>query len=506
MNAARLIAAAALLARTADAATTDDYAFAWPLQTQGDSAAWQVELNPEVYAAVTRVDLRDIEVVNALGEAVPLSLRTAPPMLATSETQVVLPSFPLPAAAPALKGVKEDEFIRLHLERGADGRLRSLDAQTGSASPSGAARSANGAATNDHNEASDATAASINAQRDLILDASAQRDPLSSLQVLWDGAGESASAQFSVAASDDMQQWRTVVAGASVLHLEQDGNVLERHNIALDGMRAAYLRVRRLDDGKALRNFHIVGRVRVLGNSETAGIRWLQATSEGGEARYLSRAFAPADGKHTVAYRYRLPAPLAIDAIRITLADDNSLARLVAISHDGDKYDDAAAWTQRGSFIAFRLRQDGAVVDNDEFSVVSAVRSNEWRLESAMALEHAPALSVAYRPDRLVFLAQGSGPYRLVAGSARALRGEYPIDTALAPLRARLGKDWQPPLAALGTRTTLRGDEAFKPAPVAAPPRDWRSWLLWAVLVGAAAIVGGLALSLLRKPDDSKGP
>jgi hypothetical protein len=27
----------------------------------------------------------------------------------------------------------------------------------------------------------------------------------------------------------------------------------------------------------------------------------------------------------------------------------------------------------------------------------------------------------------------------------------------------------------------------------------WRTWLLWGVLVAAAAIVGGLALSLLRK-------
>jgi hypothetical protein len=99
-----------------------------------------------------------------------------------------------------------------------------------------------------------------------------------------------------------------------------------------------------------------------------------------------------------------------------------------------------------------------------------------------------------------VFLAQGGGPYRLVAGSARAQRGDYPIDTALAPLRARLGKDWQPPLATIGTRETLQGEAALRPAPTATPRSDWRTWLLWAVLVGAAALIGGLALSLLRKP------
>ncbi len=478
----RSIVACCLLASiAANAASGDDYAYAWPLQTQGDSAAWQVELTPEVYAAVTRADLRDIEVVNAAGEAVPVAPRGAPATVVASEAQVALPIFPLPEPAAA-QNSGDDEFIRLHVERGADGRLRSLDAQT-RGNPAPAQPQARPAY-----------------QRDLILDASAQRDALSSLQILWDSAGESIAAQFAVSASDDLQRWRSVVASASVLHLEQGGNVLERHGVALDDTHAAYLRLRRLDDGPPLRDLRVFGRLRAHANSEFAGVQWLAATPDGGDARYLSRAFAPADGKHTVAYRYHLPAPLAVDAIRISLADDNSLARIVAISREREAYDDPASWLQRGAYVAFRLRQDGSVVDNDDFPVMPANRASEWRIESATPLEHAPTLSIAYRPDRLVFLAQGGGPYRLVAGSARAQRGDYPLDTALAPLRAKLGKDWQPPLAALGARATLQGESALKPVPPAAPTQDWRTWLLWAVLVGAAALIGGLALSLLRKP------
>ena len=55
----------------------------------------------------------------------------------------------------------------------------------------------------------------------------------------------------------------------------------------------------------------------------------------------------------------------------------------------------------------------------------------------------------------------------------------------------------QPPLATLGARTTLKGDAALVAA-VVEKPRDWKTWLLWAVLVGAAALIGGLALSLLK--------
>jgi len=48
------------LATDARAATTDAYAYAWPVQTQGTGAAWQVEMTPEVYAAAD-ADLRDTE-------------------------------------------------------------------------------------------------------------------------------------------------------------------------------------------------------------------------------------------------------------------------------------------------------------------------------------------------------------------------------------------------------------------------------------------------------------
>jgi hypothetical protein len=65
-----------LLSASTAAATTDDYAYAWPLQTDSDSAAWQVELNTDIYGAVHDADLRDIEIANAAGEAVPMAPRT----------------------------------------------------------------------------------------------------------------------------------------------------------------------------------------------------------------------------------------------------------------------------------------------------------------------------------------------------------------------------------------------------------------------------------------------
>ena len=65
----------------------------------------------------------------------------------------------------------------------------------------------------------------------------------------------------------------------------------------------------------------------------------------------------------------------------------------------------------------------------------------------------------------------------------------------LASLRASLGKDWQPPIAALGSARVSAGETALRAAP---PPTPWRRWLLWGVLIGGALLVAAFALSLLR--------
>ena len=454
------------------AATSDDYAYAWPVQAQGTSAAWQVELTPDVYAAVATGDLRDVEVVSAGGDAVPMAPFHPATAAASPGAFIDLPQFALPVAVASAGAPADSDAIRLQIERGADGRLRRVDANVGAPNVS-----------------------ATPAVRDLLLDASGVHEALATLRLDWIGS-EDATAQFAISTSDDLQQWRPLLASATVLHLTQGGNVLDRHEIALNGTRAPYLRLRRLDDGAPLAQFS--ARVRsATSTPERPALQWLTARSNGAEARRMDLSLPGGDGHSTVAFRYELPAMLAIDAIRVALVDDNSLAHVHVLSRRRAG-DEAAAWEQRADFVAFRLHQGDAIIGNDDYPATPGPRARDWRIELATPVEHAPTLSLAYHPDRFVFLAQGAGPYRLVAGSGRARRGDYPIDAALASLRASQGSNWQPPLATLGARATLGGDAALI-APALVVHRDWRTWLLWAVLVGAAALVAGLALSLLRK-------
>ena len=113
--------------------------------------------------------------------------------------------------------------------------------------------------------------------------------------------------------------------------------------------------------------------------------------------------------------------------------------------------------------------------------------------------------------SRLVFYFEGptdwtlgraGDSYRLVAGSARSARADSPLAHLIEALRKSRGQDWQPADASLGASAPLAGDAALTPP---APQRDWRSWMLWGVLVAGALIVAGFALSLLRNTQPPAG-
>jgi hypothetical protein len=463
-----LALAAAMFATSLPAATLQEYGWSWPLGGSCESGACQIELTPEVYAASVDPGLRDIEVFNAAAEAVPLAVVAFDQRVVLHDEQVGLPTFALPQAA-----VGVDDSLHVHLQRGGAGRLRSLDA--------------------------DSSTAASPTPTDYVLDASVVQGDIDSLWLEWRSDSGDINAQFAVDASDDLQHWQSVVATATVLDLHQRGTLLAHRNIPLPGTHANYLRLHRLDHGAALAELVVQARLRLRESATVPARRWLTAAFVEGHANPAtdsSSGLAPA-----ATYLYRLPAALAVEAARIELGSDNSLARLsLASQHRADAphrpVDEVAQWSLRGEVMAFRLRQDDLRIANDEFALPPDGRAEYWRIQAWQPLDRAPTLTLAWRPERLVFLAHGAGPYRLAAGSRTARRADYPIDAALAQFRTRLGAQWQPALIGLGERATLAGPAAIQAQP---PARPWKTWILWVVLIAGAALVAGLAVHLLRQ-------
>lgn len=448
----RTLASLAVLASvSAPAADLRDYAYAFTIETPAgiESSAWRVDLDPSVYAWVRDPALRDIAVFNAEGKPVPCTRVAADPGMQAREHTESLPMLALPVGTTDTGG-----DLRLLIERDARGRLRRLDA--------GDAAKANAG------------------ERAWIVDASALEGAIERLTLAWDEPASGVVARFEISAGDDLEHWHRVGEG-SVLSLREGDARLDRNDIPLPDVRAKYLRLRRLDDGEALGGLRASARV-VEHAAAVPLRRWI-------DARPVELA-AEERGTAAARYAYALPATLPVEQARIELASDNALAALTLSARQG------TAWSELARFTAFRVRSGEDTLRNGDVDLAVTRRLDAFRIDARTPLASPPRLAFAFRPDRFVFLAEGPAPYRLAVGSATARRPDYPLDAALASLRASRGKDWQPPQATIGAGRASGGDAALQPPPA---PTPWRQWLLWAVLALGATLVGAFALSLLRE-------
>lgn len=435
------------LAGAAQAQAPDEFAWQWPITLEGDQGAYRLELDEPVYAHITRTDLRDLAVFNADGQPVPF----AP--LAHAETQTeqrtALRWLRLPVeTTPA------GDSLSLRLERDADGRVRDLQLDSGSTAPA-------------------------SPSADLLIDLG-EKDPpsVSSLRLgLDDQAALPVNLRIDVLASDDLAQWQVLGSDLALVAINDNGLRIERLRLDFDASHQRYLRLR------------VAG-----GNTWPAIARIEHERRETGrdlpELRELAIEGQPVDGKPGQ-FDYRSAGPFPVERLDLRLPTANTVASVRLEARD----DDEAPWYPVTGFTAFRLGGSSDEVRHLPADV-GLQRQRQWRIVTEPALAHAPTLVLGYRPDRFVLLTQGSAPYRLMAGSARATRPDYPVQAALAAAGASRPSGWQPPRATLGEGAVAAGDAAL--SPLRGP--QYRRWLLWAVLAVGAGLVLVVSLRVLRTP------
>jgi len=430
---------------------TAQYAMEWPVKLPvGETGgAYRVELPEEVYEQVTRHDARDLEILDSDGSPVPSALFAAEAVPAREPGRLDIPFFDLgpvdfSGGQPSLDG------LRVRARR--DGAGDVVELLVGEVQSPGDGSSA------------------------WLLDARLPgQDPrapdVAALELEWDAHEGPLDSPYRVEGSDDLNHWEVLVPSVRLLDLQRDGRRLQQRRIDLPRS-MDYLRLVPLAAGPGL---------------ELSGVKAVPATNVASPpARWMS--LSPAAGTEGE-WLYTLPARIPASLADLSLEGAHAAHWRLESREQGD-----APWRLRaGPWLAYR-------VDAGDMSAPrvlgQSVRDRSWRLSSEDGTGEPPALRLGYRPESIVFVAQGTPPYRLVAGSARTRRAEYPVRALVDALRARHGEDWQPAAASLGEARELAGDAALQPAP---PERDWRSWSLWFVLVLGALVVGGLALSLLRR-------
>ena len=435
------------------AGVREDYVQQWPLVLSSpDDGAYRVALTAQVYRRMQSPAAKDLVVANADAVPVAAALFQADQPLAQSAPATEVPWFPLPYAGASLA-----RDVAAISEIATDGSLRRVELRAGAAMVDGVAS-------------------------EYLIDTSRVKQPIAALRIDWAPGQAPFELRFRVAASDELKTWQEVQDDARLIDLENNGRRLAEHRIVLSGpVQARYLRLVPVQkDQRALRIASV--HVETAARATAVDWQWLELTPR----RVVERG--------TEAFEYRLDGRFPIEAADVAMPG-NSTNRWVLESRDAQ----GATWEIAAEpWMSYRVDSAGKSSRSPLQSLRKTTRDRYWRLSPRDAIAgEQPRLRLGYRPEVLVFLAEGKGPYALLAGSARAQRADAPIPQLVDALRQQRGRDWQPADATLGTMQVLAGERALTPPP---KRRDWKSWLLWALLLGGALIVAGFAFSLLKKP------
>lgn len=444
--AAWMLSLVALPAWAAAVNTPAQYVQQWPLQLEAAGAgAYRVHLDEAVYRTAHSPTLADVQPFNAAGEPLPAALAEVDAAVPASTWQG-LPLFALPADSDARGG-----DLELIAERDGEGRIRRIQAR----------------------EPGAAVPATEPAPRAWLIDATGLHAPMRALRLEWDVPAAPVQAELRVEGSEDLRDWYLLDPRASVVDLGNGQARLQQRRIALDS-NARYLRVQVLSGRlPPLRQ----AQVELPGPLRADATRWLVLDGQPQERGYV----------------YTLPGRFPVGQVDVVAAD-NQATRWIVQSRDSKD----APWVQRaGPWLAFQLGSGAEGERSPPQALAAPSRDRYWRLipdngEPAGM----PQLRLGYRPETLVFIAQGATPYTLAAGSVQAHRVDAPLSQLVATLRRTRGAEWQPAKATLSASAQpLAGNAALQAAD---RPIDWKTWLLWALLVGGALLVAGFALTLLR--------
>ena len=193
-------------------------------------------------------------------------------------------------------------------------------------------------------------------------------------------------------------------------------------------------------------------------------------------------------------YRFDTGGYFPIKSVRIMLPETNSLIHFNLDSRASieDK------WTRRSSGRAYRLMVDSKDLHSnaDEIPVTT---DRFWQISvlgQETSLSAAPQLEICWEADRVVFLANGQAPYRLVYGNASVPKTDF--GRSLGADLSIISSKSKPLTATLGEQVIIGGPSKLI-APVDVNPFPWRKWLLWAVLGVTIVVIGRMALSLSRE-------
>ncbi len=433
---------------SAAAPQLSDYAWGFPIEVSEVASFYSVELPLEVNQSVTDPALRDAGVYNGDGSPVPRMFARVGDDQEPVERSNPLPTLPLYEAVDARTGKNG-----LLIEREGDSTQFKFDLED--------------LLVPDEDERLVA----------YIVDARQTDDNATALDLVWGQMEPGFMGRVMVDGGNDLQNW-SPVGSAVVAYLREDAASIEQRRVRLRRADFDFLRIRW--EGLP-ENWHLSQVMGVYVDGFADAVRnfvTLESTSvdpdDGGQIFSLDGA--PTD------YQVRIVLPVPNTVIS---------ARVLYWSERRERWLSAG----RGSY--HHIIRDNNAVMSDPLKINKA-RTNRFKVVINRGPTDVPVqLEVGWRPDKLLFLAQGQSPFTLATGSANDESRQFPQhriygDRSLATLAESNGGVVA---ASLGPRYELGGPDRL----VATRSINWRTLILWFGLVLGVVFVGFMASKTIRE-------
>jgi len=386
------------------------------------AARHAVRLPATVQRHVAYPDLRDVQVFNGAGEALPHSVRWPPtppvPERRLRPTIHAVPEAPGRPGDPEPVAFEVDAGGAILAIRLRSGVPRALTARTAA----------------------------------WILDTGAAHPPLAGLDLVLAPGPDAVFMPVSLETSPDLLSWTPVARDEPVFRLPTGGEPLVRRLIRFPATDGRYLRLRPGKEGR----LPLVAVDALI--ADGAAVPMVSATFDGEESGTPGRA-----------WEYDTGARLAAEEASLVLPGEDAILQMEIQT----RQDPRVPWQPAGRGTAFRLERPGATLVGEPFPVAAPpARFYRAQLTTAPGRipSRAPRLLLRWRPPEIVFAARGPGPYLLAYGKfSSGIAAAVPDDGAPS---AR---------ATLGPETVAAGEAAREP-----PGRRRWAWPAIAGIAGLA--------------------
>jgi hypothetical protein len=432
----------------ADVPDPSTYAYRFPLAIEHGAEYLAAPIPLDVYRAVSDPRIRDIGVYNVAGQPVPRMVERDEETAEAVEHAIRLGVVPIHGDLE-----KAQERLRLLMQQ--TDRAISLQYDSDASPPQ-------------------APGQSLQAY---IVDLREHRKDFAALDFAWDEALSGFIGSVTVQGGDDLLHWRALGAG-TLADLEYEGTRIRRDRVEVDGGGHDFLRItwRDLPPDWRLDTLHAV----TFGRGPDPSREWVE----------LDAVDQSENGRE---FTFDLGGYPPVDRLDLVLPDNNVVVR--ASVHYRQHGTESWALAHEGVF--YRVSRAGKTVASDP-AATRTLRATGWsvRIHSGLA-GGSVRLRLGWRPETLLFLAQGEPPYTLYSGRTRDALEQFPQESVLGDrgIFNVLRRSGDPGHASIGARQTAGGAMAMQDART----WTWRTVLVWIGLIAAVSFVGWLVWSLMRE-------